>query len=257
MNSGPGYQDPRRNYCFPDLFDRGEGFCTIQDPPGPFQIQIYCTVPEDPNAVVTLIGLDQNNNQIRSGITIQNGDGTVTSQWINGVQNVIYNAANAFQEPAQIFNKLTSIILPKRNGDLRLVANELNLSTLQPTGTTYLLGIYPYFLTNPSYRRYAFPAAAQVGVGYKPLPVETLVRRRAIPVHCPSDKLPINNIEALKYFMQAAWKDEEEQFDTANALRMQGKICLENEVRKNGSAIDRLNINFRGFGLFPRQPGSL
>lgn len=258
LKSGPGYQDPKRNYTYPDFFDRGDSWCTIQDPPSPFTVQIYCAVPENPNAFIIIEGLDRYGNKIRSQITVQNGDGTVSGQWINGAQNVLYNAANEYQETGQIFSKVTALNFPARNGDVRLYANALDPNTLASIGKTYLLGIYPYFMTNPTFRRYAFPAAAVLGAeDFKPLPINTLVRRRPLPINNPNDRLTINNIEALKYYVQGAWKDEEEQWDVANALRVQGKMCLESETRKSGSAIDRLNVNFRGFGRFPRTPGSL
>lgn len=259
LQSGPGYQDPKRNYTYPDLFDRGDSWCTIQDPPGPFQVQLYCAVPEDPNATAIVEGIDQYGNVVRSQIATPNGDGTISGEWINGVQGPIYAAGIAFQEPGQIFSRITALNLPTRNSDLRLVANVLDPKTFAPTGQTYLLGIYPYFMTNPTFRRYAFPAAAVLAVGgpFKPVPINTLMRRRPLPVSKPSDRLTINNIEALKFYVQAAWKEEEEMWDVADRLCAKGKFYLEQETRKSGNGLDRLNINLRGFGLFPRQPGSL
>lgn len=259
LKSGPGYQDPRRNFTYPDMYDRGEGWCVIQDAPAPFSIQIYCAVPEDPTAVCIIEGLDQYGNQIRSQITIQNPDGTIGGQWINGVQNAIFSAGNAFLETTQLFSKVTGIQLPQRNGDLRLYANARNATTFAPVGTTYLLGIYPYFMTNPSFRRYFFPAAEATGNGipFNPLPVNALVHRRPLPVNGPNDRLTINNIEALKCYVQACWKDEEEQWDSADRLRSNGKMWLEKELRKTGSAVDRLNFELRGFSQFGRQPGGL
>ena len=269
LQSGPGYQNPQSNQnpnnnsinatTYPDLFDRGENWCTIQDPPGPFQVQLYCAVPEDPNATVIVEGIDNAGNVVRSQITVPNGDGTVSGEWINGVQSPLYAAGVAFQEPAQTFSRITALSLPKRNGDLRILANVLNPQTLAPTGQAYLLGIYPYFMTNPNFRRYAFPAAKLVpgGSPFKPVPCNTLVRRRPLPVCQPSDRLTVSNIEALKFYVQAAWKEEEEQWDVADRLAAKGKFYLEQETRKTGRGIDRLNVNFRGFGLFPRTPGSL
>lgn len=261
LQSGPGFQEPRslRGTTYPDLFDRGSSWCTIQEPPGPFQVQVYCVVPEDPNAVAVIEGIDQHGNVVRSQITVQNGDGTVSGQWINGIQTPIYAAGVAFQEPGQIFSSITAISLPTRNSDLRLVANVLNPTTFAATGQTYLLGIYPYFMTNPNFRRYAFPAAVIVpdGSPFKPIPMNTLVRRRPLPVCKPSDRLTITNVEALKFYVQAAWKEEEEQWDTADRLAAKGKYYLEQETRKTGTGLDRTNINLRGFGVFPRQPGSL
>jgi hypothetical protein len=258
LKSGPGYQDPRRNYVYADLFDRGTNWCTIQDPPGPFQVQIYCAVPEDPNATAIIEGIDQYGNVIRSSINTPNGDGTVTQSWINGVQIPIYSAGAAFQETGQIFSRVTALNLPQRNGDIRLLANVLNPQTFAATGQTYLLGIYPYFMTNPTFRRYAFPILEQqVNPQANPVPILTLVRRRPLPVSKPTDRLTIDNIEALKFYVQTAWKEEEEQWDVALSLEAKGKRYLEQETRKNGTGLDRLNINLRGFGLFPRQPGSL
>jgi hypothetical protein len=258
LQSGPGFQAPsvRRDFAYPDLYDRGDGWCTIQDPVGPFQVQIYCAVPEDPNATVIIEGIDNYGNVIRSQIPVPQGDGTVIGEWMNGVQTLIYANGVAFQEPGQIFSRVTALNLPVRNNDISLFANVLNPQTLKPTGQTLLLGIYPYFMTNPTFRRYAFPAFTAT-MPPSPVPVNALIRRRPLPLANPNDRLSINNIEALKYFFMAVWKDEEEQWDTATMLRARGKQCLEQETRKNGSAIDRLNIQLRGFGNFPRQPGSL
>ena len=256
LQSGPGSFPNPRNYAYPDFYDRGDGWCTIQDPLGPFQVQIYCAVPEDPNATAIIEGIDNYGNVVRSQIPVPQGDGTVLSTWMNGVQTPIYANGVAFQEPGQIFSRITALNFPTRNNDISLFANILNPQTLIPTGQTLLLGIYPAFMTNPTFRRYAFPAFTQT-TPPSPVPVNALIRRRPLPLATPQDRLSINNIEALKYFFMAVWKDEEEQWDTATMLRARGKQCLEQETRKNGSAIDRLNVQLRGFGGFPRQPGSL
>ena len=260
LQSGPGMQNSRLNYTYSDFFDRGNGYCVIQDPPGPFTVKIYCAVPEDPNATLTLIGLDAYGNSIRSQIPIQNGDGTITSQWINGVQNNIFSATSPYLETAQLFSVITAIILPKRNGDLRLIANTRNPQTFQPTGITYMLGVYPYFMTNPNFRRYHFPTNPPPGPTSefcRGVCANALVRRRVIPVSSPSDFLSIDNIPALKYYVMSAFKDEEEQYDIAETLRLKGKYFLEQELKETSSTTDRLNVQLRGFGIFPTTPGAI
>ena len=257
LQSGPGTQDGRINFTYSDFFDRGDGYCVIQDPPNPFTVQIFCAVPEDPNLTLIIIGLDANGNAIRSEITVQNGDGTVSGQWINGVQNNIYSATSPYLETTQLFSVITAIQLPVRNGDIRLVANARNPVTLQPTGITYLLGIYPYFMTNPNFRRYHFPTNPPPFQPPCSVCVNALVRRRVVPVASPGDYLMIDNIPALKCMMMSVFKEEEEQYDTSEMLRQKAKYFLEQELKETQSTTDRLNVQFRGFGIFPWQPGGL
>lgn len=257
LQNGTGYQDGKRNFCYPDMYDRGDGWCTIQDPCQPFTVQAYCAVPENPLDVITIEGLDQYGNKIRSQITTPNGDGTVSSQWINGVQLPLFNPGSPYTETAQVFSRITAVSLPKRNGDLRLIASIRAPQTLTPLGITHLLGVYSYQLTNPNFHRYHFPPAKQEGELFRPVPVKTIVRKRFIPVSNPQDRLPINNVRALRYYTAAAWKEEEEQYSTADYLRQRGKYCLEQEMRKTRASMTTMNVQFRGFGSFGRSPGAL
>jgi hypothetical protein len=264
LQNGPGYQDPTKNFTYPDLYDRGDGYATIQDPPGPFTIQINCAVPENPNLFVIVEGLDQNGNVIRSSINTQLGDGTVEQSWINGVQIPLYAAGQVYQTSTQQFSRVTGTIFPadcngvsERNGDCNIYASTVRAGEAGPAGTQFLLGIYPYFVVTPSIHRYFFPAAISLGLGYKPLPFHALVRRKPTPLSRPTDRIPVENVEALKAYFTSAYKEEEEQWDSATALEMKGKGYLEQEIRKTKGALDRLNIETRGFMGFPRTPGSL
>lgn len=264
LQNGPGWQNPTTNVTFPDLYDRGQDHCTIQDPPSPFTVQVYCSVPENPNDFVIVEGLDQNGLAIRTQVSVQNGDGTVTSIWQNGISIPLYNPSGAPTTSTQQFSRVTAITFPAdsngistRNGDVNIEAVLAAAVNNTPAGTPFLLGLYPYFVTNPTMRRYWFPAAVCLGAPYKPVPVNCLVRRRPVPLSKPTDRLSVENIEALKAYYMAAYKEEEEQYDSASTLQARGKFYLEQEIRKTKSAIDRINVQTRGFAGFPRQPGSL
>lgn len=246
----------------PDIFDRGDGYCTIQDPCGSFFIRAYCAAPEDPNLTIRILGLDENGNAIRTQATCTNPDGTRTTEWINGVQIPLYSNTAFFTETPIQFSKVTGISLPKnRNGDLRLIAMPAVNSV--ETGPGYLLGIYPYYMTSPSFRRYEFPQGSHLfkwfdnGTGPRHVPMNTLVRRRHVPVHRLSDFLPFENIPAMKQYFMAAFKDEEEQPELSAAYEAKGRGYLEMELKNTKSTTDRVQWQMRGFGKFAPTPGAL
>jgi hypothetical protein len=190
--------------------------------------------------------------------------GTVQQQWINGVQIPLYVPSQALTTSTQQFTKVTGIIFPAdcngvstRNGTVNLYALTVGQNGNIPANTQFLLGIYPYFVQTPTIKRYWFPAAVGLGTTYRPLPVNCLVRRKPLPLSRPTDRMTVDNIEAIKRYFMAAFKMEEEQFDSENALQAKGKFFLEQEQRKTKSSVDRINFDYRGAGRFPRLPGGL
>lgn len=163
------------------------------------KVNFVCDLSADAGNEVTVFGYDQNGNWIR---TMQNGvyaDGEVlTLAQSSGAISVNY------------FSVVTGVqFQDAMSGQSWLYGYDTSTSP----ATMTMLGHYQYDETNPSYRRYYFPAicsSQNSSGGCNATKVEILGKQEFMPVKVPSDYLIIGNLPALKEMMLACKKAENE-----------------------------------------------
>lgn len=203
LGSGPGEYyacddqcGTLRGGCGQQFSQKAGDFCTYRDIIGTDKrIKVYADVAEDADAVITLMGYDENGQWIRT---------QVDGEWIDGEQVAINSAAP--QTSTKFFTSLASVQKPETNGPVRLYEYDTTLLTQRD------IAVYDPDETNPAYRRVeirGLPTSGCCGEGdCEEVKVTVMAKLEFIPVARDSDWLLIGNLPALKDELQSVMKYE-------------------------------------------------
>lgn len=206
--------------CYgPGLLDRGN-VCTFADIIGiDKKIKVYADVAEDADAVILLLGYDENNIWIRT---------QVDGEWIDGEQVSISTTPAT---STKFFSALTGVQKPITNGIVRLYEYDTTLATQRA------IAIYEPDETNPTYRK-MFVSALEgasccgcTGDEDDTTQVTVMAKLEFIPVRNNTDWLLIGNLPAIKDEIMSIMKRENnlpEESMAYHALAVQG---LRSELR--------------------------
>lgn len=182
---GPG--QPIANYPPEGIVeDLGDGYPTQVDiPTDGSTITITLDNSADAGKVFRIYGLDADDHEVFDshgmGINLTTVNPSVTS--------------------AQTFNAITGIQVPVNSDGSSAMIGGWTLSSTA-SGTTTELGYYYPNEARPSYRRYRIGVTSSSSTQV-PNAVTVLVRKRYLPVYKETDWVPIGNLGALKFAMQA------------------------------------------------------
>lgn len=178
------------------LLDRGET-CAFADLIGVDKtIKVYTDVTEATDAVITLLGYDENSIWIR---TLVSGD------WIDGEQVSLSGGPHT---STKLFTSLTGVQKPITNGTVRLYEYDTTLTTQRA------IAIYEPDETNPSYRKMFITGldgsscANCSGDDADTHQVTVMAKLEFIPARQDTDWLLIGNLPALKDEIQSILKYE-------------------------------------------------
>lgn len=197
------------------LVDRGTT-CLFNDIPAntALKIKVYADVAEDPAAIITLRGYDENLNWIQT----QPG-----ATWIEGEQvginvGIPQVSSKRYYSPGPM-----TVIKPVTNGPIRLYSYDD--SVFPPV--QWPLAVYEPGETMPIYRRSLIPGLKRtVNVGDTSCQLTTvtaLVKLRHIELVSDLDVLVLQSTEAIKLAAQSIRKEDNNLLEEANLYYM-GKL---------------------------------
>jgi hypothetical protein len=183
--------------CGPNqLRDRGE-VCAFADIIGlDKKIKVYADTTEAADAVILLLGYDENNIWIRT---------QVSGTWIDGEQVSLSGGPHT---STKLFTSLTGVQKPITNGTVRLYEYDTTLTTQRA------IAIYEPDETNPSYRKMFINGMDGshccdcTGDEASPIQVTVMAKLEFIPARQDADWLLISNLPALKDEIQSIMKYE-------------------------------------------------
>lgn len=162
------------------------------------KVKVYCDVAEAAGAYITVKGLDDNGNWIRT---------FVSGSWIDGEQILLDNATP--QTSVNFFSSIRAVDKPVTNGAVRLY--QYNVDTTQN-----LIAVYEYRETLPCYRRYKIPGLlVKAGEEGSPILIKALCKRAYLPILNDTDELIIANIGALKNAIRCIIMEDDQMPDKA------------------------------------------
>jgi hypothetical protein len=161
-------------------------------------VRAYPSTPEDIGKKLTLFGLDNGNQPLRTN----NGDGT----WSDGVTITIGSPFGSTAGYVRSFNRVRKDVT---QGQVFLYAYNAADDTLED------LAIYDPGETNPSYVRQQLSFTATTCGCNNPESVIALAKLAFIPVKYPSDLVIIDNLEAIKGMVQSLKFREDNDYKSA------------------------------------------
>lgn len=226
--NGPGLVD--EDSCIGNqMVDQGEGFCTFDDIHAvTHKLRVQSTVAESTNQFLIVQGYDA------AGVWIRTLDGTT---YIDGEKIPI---STTVQTSVNIFSRVTGVIKPPTNGNIKLYDYD-------PVGLTQvLIGDYEPDEEIPNYRRSLIPSLPAGpfeqcdGTTSDRVKITIMAKLKYIPAVNDNDFLLIGNIPALKDMVQSIKKAENDRMNDAKDFEMRAL-----------SELDRELGNWQGTGTVP------
>lgn len=199
------------------LHSNGEACCYSDIVGDGRLLRAYPTVLEDLGKTLTIFGVDNYNQPLRTN----NGDGTWSDGWTI-VLSTPFGSPDASASPAPLayIRRIDRVVKEKTQGQVRLFAYD-PVNNVQED-----LAVYDPGETSPTYTRYSLHANQGHMAGtYSPaccgsvLSIVALIKVRFIPVEFDTDWCMIENLDALK--------DEIHSIKLREAGDMKGSLELE------------------------------
>lgn len=201
-------------------------FCTYNDvyPNVNRLIRAHCLVQEDVGKHLTIFGLDNNGQVLRTHDTVNN-------VWTDGVTITL---SIPFGSTSVYVSKIDRVIKDVTQGDVPLYAYDPVANVEED------LAFYAPGETSPSYERDRIHMGPTCCNGVKS--VIALVKLKFIPVVGPNDLVLISNIRALKFAVQAIRLEEAGQ-NEAGSIKMglavkELNLDLENQYPMDQTSVD-------------------
>lgn len=197
------------------LLDRGET-CAFADLIGQDKtIKVYTDVTEATDAIITLLGYDENNIWIRT---------FVDGEWIDGEQVSLSGGPNT---STKLFTSLTGVQKPITLGTVRLYEYDTTLLTQRA------IAIYEPDETNPSYRKMFINGldGATCCDSADTIQVTVMAKLEYIPARRDTDWLLIGNLPALKDEIQSIMKYENNLAQEGAFWHAKALVTLRAETR--------------------------
>lgn len=199
------------------------------------QLEVRSSMSETAGTKITLMGLDQNGDEIR---TDADSDGDLT------LGEKVEIKSSSYAASASTFTALTGVVKPVTNGTVSIY--------LLVSGNYTLLATYAPDETSIGYRRYRIPALTDSDGTDEARTVVALCQRR--PVYLTDDNaiLPgVTSWEGLRLMMQSLQLEENSDYERAEALRQKAIRAVSQEFnRQNPTAQMPPPVQF--FGRGPR-----
>lgn len=236
------------NYIGPECYGVTAGPQTpvFQDIMGEARlVRAFPSVQADIDKTVTIFGVDNNGQPLRH----RQADGLWYDGWpitLAAPYGVTTDGAHPSPLPVR---RIDRVILDDMNGIVRLFAYNTVTTLLEP------LGEYAPGETNPEYQRYSFHTSGTGGTcstGGCSTSVLALVKLRFIPVRYDTDLVLVNNLGALKRYMQSLKYDE--AGDTKGADRYEAKairslnLQLRDDMPDDQMSVDLGELGGTGIG---------
>lgn len=195
-------------------------------------IRIYPTKREDVGKTVTLFGVDGN------GQPLQEKVGNI---WRRGVTLTIQAP---YIQSSMLIKRISSVV--KEATQANIIVYEYESST----GYQRDIALYEPSETHPNYRRSIidgfcnFPGPLEESNGVRWKKIEALVKLKFVEVSSDEDFLPISNLDAIKFAIQAIKLEEANQDDEAEVKIAKAIRELNFELRdKNPGPQTTVKIN--------------
>lgn len=194
-------------------------------------VRAYCLTQNDVGKTVTIFGLDN------SGQPLMTQDPS-TGNWSNGV---VITLAIPFGSTSVFVRQIDRVIKDQTQKNVPLFAYDPVNNVLED------LAVYEPSETNPSYERDRFSGAGNGGgcssnSSCCQTSVAALVKLRFIPARVDTDLIPISNIRALKFAIQAIKLEEANQDDKAmmkmNLAVHELNLDLEDQYPRDQTPVD-------------------
>ena len=201
QENGPGEVDATKHWPG-QLIDLGDGHPTQLDIPDSLQgnaVRIYSSAADD-GKQVTVMGFDQNGNQVLDGV---------------GGYGETVVLASPFVTLATAFSKITGAMK-------QLTTQRISIAVMDDT-TPYTLSTYEPVETRPSYKRY------QTGDADKE--IRCICRRRFVPCINETDWVYPGNLAALEHGMRCLLFEESNDIANADAFWQRGLTFLNEEAK--------------------------
>lgn len=187
-------------------------------------VRAHCLVQEDIGKTLTIFGLDNNGQVLRTHDTVNN-------VWTDGITITL---AVPFGSTSVYVSKIDRVIKDVTQGDVPLYAYD-PVNNVEED-----LAFYAPSETNPSYERDIIKTTINCCGNMRS--VEALVKLKFIPVSVPNDLILISNVRALKFAVQAIRLEEAGQ-NEAGAEKMalavkELNLQLENEYPVDQTSVD-------------------
>lgn len=201
QENGPGEVDATKHWPG-QLIDLGDGHPTQLDIPDSLQgnaVRIYSSAADD-GKQVTVMGFDQNGNQVLDGV---------------GGYGETVVLASPFVTLATAFSKITGVMK-------QLTTQRISIAVMDGA-TPYTLSTYEPVETRPSYKRY------QTGDADKE--IRCICRRRFVPCINETDWVYPGNLAALEHGMRCLLFEESNDIANADAFWQRGLTFLNEEAK--------------------------
>lgn len=256
MDGGPGSIDSSNYTSGNDLIDLGNNWPVMRDidilddegNQTPRKIFAVSTEKADINLTLEVRGSTTYNNQIlTSGVP---GFDLSINRWKDGVEGSL-KELNMMQMSPMVIKKIHSIVKPVTKGYITLYAvNPASDLSDENDPMLWWLAKYHPDCTNPGFRRFKMTNLNSGGNC-----VSAVCKLSFVPAKHDSDILLIQNLNALKFMMQANSKFDTYMPEEGNKLQMLAVAALDNQ-KHNSNPISRQGINVQcdafGMGGIPR-----
>lgn len=205
QENGPGEVDATKHWPG-QLIDLGDGHPTQLDIPDSLQgnaVRIYSSAADD-GKQVTVMGFDQNGNQVLDGV--------------GG-----YGKTVVLASPSVLVDLGVGVSFSKITGVMKqLTTQRISIAVMDDT-TPYTLSTYEPVETRPSYKRY------QTGDADKE--IRCICRRRFVPCINETDWVYPGNLAALEHGMRCLLFEESNDIANADAFWQRGLTFLNEEAK--------------------------
>lgn len=258
LSDGPGALSSYGCTAWPFLKDMGDGYPTFFEIPSkvhlddddvsgcdaitasPKKIIALSTSQADVGLEMRLMGKDSLSADIlTNGVP---GEVLRIGRWQDGVEGTI--SANALPDrTTNEFMNLSTVIKPVTTGYVSLYTYD------SADHRMYFLAKYHPDETRPNYRWYKITAPNfEEGTC-----IMLLVRLRYLPAKHDNDVLLIQNLGALKYMLMAISRENEREFEEAQAYEAKALQILRDQHSNNKNIVPQWNVQgpwgFRGVNL--------
>lgn len=257
LSDGPGALTAYGCTHWPYLKDMGDGYPTFFEIPSkvtpsegastcdditasPKKLIAFSTSAEDVGLEMRLMGKDELSADILTdGVP---GEVLQIGQWENGVEGTV-NANALPARTTNYFMNVGSVVKPVTKGYVSLYTYDATDHRM------YFLAKYHPDETRPNYRWYKITAPNfEEGTC-----ILLLVRLRYLPAKHDNDVLLIQNLGALKYMLMAISRENEREFEEAQAYEAKALQILRDQHSNNKNIVPQWNVQgpwgFRGVNL--------